>query len=577
MKKIYLILIILLGIVYAQQSECISECNQEYSERISAAEEMANQNKYYEAITTSNCPRITSEYYEHGAAGPGEYAKCAVYVWKCVSEGKGQDCTHDRGLQECCLSEAKISAKNSLDQCVSNCIKRYPEDKEIEEYESPKECDLVCEDYCEEDTLYYNGYCNATDNECYYYTIPCDYGCNPSKTECKKAPETGPANIELITSKEEILLKENSNKIKIKVKLLDKEGKPVQGAKVNIRIEDPENTGVLGRWGIFETTRYSNGNGEVEGTISFPTIDHINSIYYDKFPYNLNVEVIASKEEWTSKTSKGITLKSPLPRITNVEIDPNPAKPYYKHNLRISIEDEDSKTFTYSLRNYGGEWIKSEEPILINDRLYGFRTDKKNVIIGWMSPARGLNKDEIMLAREMEANLQGLTYNLAASGSSDIAEAISKKYAGKTLGKYAGNFVPIINSGKTLYGLYSNIKGLAGETYSLTHSKSFKEGAYHTLDIFLEGGRTTVGVITLMGKQVPVIGGLSGMTQDFIDTFVGSMQSKVRELAAEEKISNAKPHTDEYAFDIIVKDDDGYKTEYFYTFNMEYLGFEEGE
>jgi len=59
-----------------------------------------------------------------------------------------------------------------------------------------------------------------------------------------------------------------------------------------------------------------------------------------------------------------------------------------------------------------------------------------------------------------------------------------------------------------------------------------------------------------------------------VDNMIGNAQSGIKKLASMEKISNAKKMTAEYAFSVVVKDSDGYTAEYYYPFDMEYLGFD---
>ncbi|MCK4319440.1 hypothetical protein KAW38_02610 [Candidatus Micrarchaeota archaeon] len=636
MKKLFFIFLVFLLVsavsaTALELAECYVQCQEEYDSYVSEAERMASQGLYTEHLTYGGtCPRVST----YGGSGPySNIAKCVAVQQICIAEGSA-DC--QALLQTCCLEEAKLTASKTFSNCNANCDYNYPGDvpdtvpeEDLYEgfcknccigdtyyyngeyspevgmcaYSGTQQCQYGCSDelgcleeapasdkceavycpeyYCEYSTYYYDGYCDSSDGQCYYYSFECDYGCDPATNQCKQ-PEvnTLAPNVEVSISPSSVVLKDGLNAADILITVIGSDG-PVSGAKVHIRVTDPEFTGVLGSWGFVDVVRYTDASGTTSGKLTLPEITKIKSIYWDEFPCTLEIQVTVSKhdelEDWSVQESSSLGVSSPAPKITDVRIEPSPALAFYTHNVFITIEDMDSTEFTYLVRNYGGKWKAHSNALAgVNEKVYAFSSTQLNELIQWESPARGLSEDEVIMARAMAGNLEGLAINLALTGTEEASKKLALKYAGKTFGKYAGNFVPIVNTGKSLYGLYGNVKNLGDDVLGITESQSFKEGAYKSMDFVLEGGKTTIGVVTLAGKQVPIIGGLAGLTQDMIDALVGTMQAKLNDLAGSERIRNAEALTADYAFSIVVKDSDGFRDEYFYEYQMEYLGFKEG-
>ncbi len=630
----------------SQLNQCLYECNQEYEAALKEAIQMANSGSYYEAVTSSNCPRVRTGTWNGES---GRYARCVVQLWECQQAG-GTDCTRNAAMQNCCKGEAQVAAKNALKSCQDICYYNYPESDEedttpaygggdigdtgdsnydaycedrclydsntgvstyyyqgeFDEYsgqcnykavkcqngcnaegtacaeqgnEGDKCANVECKEYyCEDGTYYYDGYCNSEDGQCYYYTFECDNGCNASSNKCnEKVVNTEAPNIYLTIEKPAVLLKDNAQD-RIQVDLRYDNGTVVKGAKLHIRIDDPHNTGVLGKWGFRDAIRYTDANGEYVGTLKLPSIKEIKSMYYDDFPLTLDVTVTASKhddsDDWSTQTNAQIMLQSPMPKITSVKISPNPAKAYALHNVYIQVDDPDSSHFKYYLRNYGGQW-KSESrfrPASSNNVIL-FDSDKKNEVVQWMSPARGLNKDEIIMAREMTGVLTGTATSVALTSAEKGAEYAGEKLAGKAA-KFFGYVAPGIKWYKGVTGLWGNMKNMAQGIDGVVNAKTYKEMAYRSLDFALEGGKATIGAVSLVVDEVPVIGQAADITQDLADGLVGSMQGKLKDLAAKERIANAKNRTADYAFYVVVEDEDGNRADYFYDFKMQYLGFE---
>lgn len=418
------------------------------------------------------------------------------------------------------------------------------------------ECQGVsCADHCEGMVSYYDGEC-VPSGECIYLSEECEFACNPSTGRCEK--NTEPPEIILETTPSSVVIS-GKEEVDIMVQLVRETGEAVEGAEVYFRVSDPEFTGLLGDWGFMDVKKSTDGGGIASATLGLPSMKSIDRIHYEEFPLELQVEITAAKhsggEDWSVKKTGVILVESPVPEITGMSISPDPAQAYWIHMLGIEVQDADEgpKNLKYTIRCFGGK-LGTHTGEASNSDQYSrvFYSGETSESIEWTGPSQGIDENAPVEFDAHMSNLEGLSKNLGAN----------------RFGVVGGVY-------KAASGLNGNAQSLAQGFHSLTQSESWKEGAYRTLDLGLEGFKTFVGVYTLGFKAAPgALGKLSNDAGDFVDAGIGSMQAKLKGLAHGARANEADTRITEYACAAIVEDSDGYADWYLYEFELEYEGFE---
>jgi len=348
--------------------------------------------------------------------------------------------------------------------------------------------------------------------------------------------------------------------IDIMVQVIGKDGKAVEDADIYIRVKDPKQTGVLGSWGFVDVNKYTDSTGIASATLGIPGMKSIERIEHENFPLELEVEITAAKhksgEDWSAVETSKIKLESPVPKIKEVWIDPDPAQAYEIHNLYMTVEDLDNSSLEYTVRCFGGtlgshinEKSNSDE----NSRV--FTSSKQNEIIQWNAPAKGVDADELVEFKEMNSNLKGLATNLGLNAVNTYSVA-------------GGAY-------KAANGLNSNAQNLAQDFHGIYNSESWREAAYRGLDMGLEGFKTFVGIYSLAFKSAPgPLGSLSSSAGDLVDAGIGTIQAKVNGWARQARVNGADTRVTKYSCAVIVTDEDEYTDWRFYQFDLEYEGYE---
>jgi len=285
----------------------------------------------------------------------------------------------------------------------------------------------------------------------------------------------------------------------------------------------------------------------------------IGRMHYGEFPLELKVEVTAAKhsggEDWSATKTETIVVKSPVPKITDMWINPDPAEAYTKHMIYVEVEDADEgpANLRYTIRCFGGSLGKHSGEAANSDQYSRvFYSGKTTESIEWTGPAQGIDANEAVAFKEMNANLQGLSKNLEAN----------------RFGIVGGVY-------KAANGLNGNAENLAKGFHSLSQSESWRESAYRSLDLGLEGFKTFVGVYTLGFKSAPgALGKLSNDAGDFVDAGIGGMQAKLKGLAHGARANAAETRITQYSCAAIVEDGDGFVDWHLFQFDLEYEGFE---
>ena len=209
---------------------------------------------------------------------------------------------------------------------------------------------VECPDHCEEKTSYYGGECEPSSGECLYYSQDCEFACSQETGKCEQNTQA-PRMILELTPDTVILSKEQE--IDIMVQLIDSNEQAVEGADVYVRVSDPEFSGILGDWGFMDVNKYTDSGGIASATLGLPGMKSIDRMHYEEFPIGLRVEVTAAKhtggEDWSATKTELIEVRSPVPEISKMWIDPDPAQAYSKHTLNIEIDDEDKAKKIFKL------------------------------------------------------------------------------------------------------------------------------------------------------------------------------------------------------------------------------------
>jgi len=415
---------------------------------------------------------------------------------------------------------------------------------------------VSCADHCEGMISYYDGECEPSSGECMYRSEECEFACNPGTGKCEKNTEA--PDILLDTTPSSVVIS-GKEEVDIMVQLVRSTGAAVEGAEVYIRVSDPENTGLLGDWGFMDVKKYTDGGGIASATLGLPSMKSIDRMHYEEFPLELQVEITAAKhgegEDWSATKTGTILVKSPVPEITEMSISPDPAQAYFIHMLRIEVEDADEgpKNLKYTIRCFGGS-LGTHSGEAANSDKYSraFYSGETSEGIEWTGPAQGVDElDPVAFKAKME-NLEGLSKNLGAN----------------RFGVVGGIY-------KAANGLNGNAQNLANGFHSLSQSEDWREGAYRSLDLGLEGFKTFVGVYTLGFKAAPgALGKLSNDAGDLVDGAIGHMQAKLKGLAHQARVNAAETRITTYSCAAIVEDSDGYVDWHLYQFDLEYEGFE---
>ncbi len=415
---------------------------------------------------------------------------------------------------------------------------------------------VSCGNHCEGMTSYYDGECESSSGECIFFSEECEFACNPETGLCEKNVE--PPDILLETTPSSIVINEKK-KVDIMVQLVRSTGEAVENAEVYIRVSDPEQTGLLGNWGFVDVRKHSDKEGIISATLGLPSMKSIDRMHYAEFPLELKLEITAAKhtggEDWSATKTGIITVKSPVPEITEMSISPDPAHAYLLHMLFIEVEDADEgpKNLKYTIRCFGGKLgTHSGESSNSDEYSRVFYSGETSEAIEWTGPAQGVDELDPVEFKAKMANLEGLSKNLGAN----------------RFGIVGGIY-------KAANGLNGNVQNLATGFHSLSQSENWREGAYHSLDLGLEGFKTFVGVYTLGFKAAPgVLGKLSNDVGDLVDGAIGHMQAKLKGLAHRARINAAETRITTYSCAAIVEDSDGYVDWQLFQFELEYEGFE---
>lgn len=445
------------------------------------------------------------------------------------------------------IVECETGCDGRTGRCVGESAQPVPGNK----------CQGVsCGNHCEGAVSYYDGECDPSSGECVYFSEECEYFCDPNTGLCER--NVVPPNIGIYLTPDSVVLS-SKKEVDIMVQLVRSTGEPVEGADVYIRVSDPKQTGILGDWGFMDVKKYSDEGGIASATLGLPGMKSINRMHYEEFPLELEVEVTIAKhtgeDDWSETKTETILVKSPVPEITEMSINPNPAQAYWIHMIQIKVEDEDEgpKNLKYTIRCFGGS-LGTHSGEASNSDKYSrvFYSGETSESIEWTGPSQGIDEHSPIEFEAKMANLEGVAKNLGAN----------------RFGIFGGIY-------KAANGLNGNAQNLATGFHSLSQSEDWREGAYRSLDLGLEGFKTFVGVYTLGFKCAPgMLGKLSNDAGDLVDGAIGHMQAKLKGLAHRARANAAETRITEYSCAAIVEDSDGFVDWHLFQFELEYEGFE---
>ena len=236
----------------------------------------------------------------------------------------------------------------------------------------------------------------------------------------------------------------------------------------------------------------------------------------------------------------------------------------------MKAEDEDDSSLTYTLLttgdNLGKDGTATKSSVITQA---GGKTLTANIY----GDEFGFNMAEIEAARNVGDTLKGGAISAGASltkkGLDQAAIQLAIKGAVKTGNKLL-RWIPIVGTGKTIYGLYGSGKNAGDILANVGYSANWKEAMYNSLNLGAEGLRFTAGAFDLVVGEVPLIGQLSDLTQDAIDVGLGAGQVYLKSKALEARSLSAEGKESVGVVTVVVEDGDGYKDKYVYVYAEKY-------
>ncbi len=526
---------------------------------------------------------------------------CAAYLGSCEyvcyyyeeneditsgQEENNENFDMDTCVENCRKSYCESFGDNGncyLSQCVSYCstCEKYGKGCEeyLEEENNSQGCEIDCsESFCSDDTYYYNGFC-GDDGQCYYYTSECSYGCDEEGKKCNSPPSKGTPNLEVEISKDSVYLN-GEDSATIEATLTYPDGSPAKGIRVYFELNDPKSTGILGKWGLAHKSKTTDENGKASITINFPDLKGISRVYWDDYPYELEVKVYAvnhkTNNEWKVEDSDSITVNSPAPKIDKIEIYPKIVTAYSKYDLTVEISDDKEGPYKYTLSSptLCGSFDLKEG---MNPEEYGgvsFTSKDKRVTLKWNSIERGLTPSELIFAASILENMGSSAMDVGATTLTKAGERRVKKIGVEsTVGKLLGWLVPVTETAWNIKGISEDVRHLREIEERTNKAYTGKEGLLLTTDIVISGIKIYVGSLATVSSGVPVVGKAFTYGNDIVQMALGSARDYVDTLAFREKIINSEPQEMPCLLEVRVTDEDGYEDIETISFPVRYVGF----
>jgi hypothetical protein len=384
----------------------------------------------------------------------------------------------------------------------------------------------------------------------------------PAMQECVNDEcVTATGELTLTIDKTQVLL-DTSKKVNITAKISG-----ARSGTVKFEISDPD---FIFSLGTITISKSISGSGVAQTTLSLPAINQIPEIKRQYFPYLMRIKASASIAGQNLSKSSSITLKSPAPEIKSVVITPTPVESYKVHTLVVKVEDPNSTTLTYNLHAVGEKLERNNT----TDRKENLEVQTgKTLSVTLYGEESGFNMAEIEKAKEIGQTLSSGAISASASLTKAGVKAAAKKAAEKGAIKISDRlfrWVPIIGKGKTMYGLYQSEKSGLMIALSTAESANWKEAMYNTLNLGAEGIRFGVGTVDLFFGDVPILGKLTDLTQDLVDTGLGAGQTRLKSKALEARSLSAEKKSSYGFVDVTVTDEDGFSDNYMHHFNTTY-------
>lgn len=372
------------------------------------------------------------------------------------------------------------------------------------------------------------------------------------------------ASISVSFSPGSIVLKDGASSTDIFISVKGNDGNPVKKAKVFVRLVDPKNTGILGANGFADAVVFADDSGQVKQTLEFPSASEISRLRREDFPLDLQVIVFTSKHDWTEEwaINKTATLRIdlPYPEITSISADPAGVQQNSSTKLTVSIHDPDSADFTYGFHTPYGTWDA--------DSINAISPSTKSAAVLWRAPIRGMNPNEIAIARNFAEQLPYVTLAMAASGS----DTLRSRYK-TSLSTYPLGLIPYSNSAKQDSSV--NFAGMMAGAPSSASLQDAKKYAFNRIGLGMDYAKITVGFIHLRADAGPIINPLLNNDAGMGDAFAGSLAARVADLAAKDAARSTRTGSLTCVAEMNVSDEadtDGAA----YPFEMAYTGFNNG-
>ncbi|MDD5337588.1 MAG: hypothetical protein PHS02_03840, partial [Candidatus ainarchaeum sp.] len=287
----------------------------------------------------------------------------------------------------------------------------------------------------------------------------------------------------------------------------------------------------------------------LSGTITLPPLSSSGQ-YRNGFPINLTVEVFSyrhdSSQDWAAEGSANVKVESAAPLVSSISLVPNPAQSGQVSQLSIVISDVDSPQITAVLNSSGGT-LNYSQVSASSGQSYQFGGNAKIITIPWIAPKRGMNAQEVALARQLGAELELITLSSTSAQSSSI----SSKYPTR-LGTYVAGLVPDFSISNLM------VQEQLPENTGIAD-------AYSKAGITLSDVDYNLGFLVLQTDPTHAVSALGNSNSGLANALTGSIGKRLASIP-----TSHPPQT----YFIYVNASDGDLTYlYVYPFRMDYSGF----
>jgi len=345
-----------------------------------------------------------------------------------------------------------------------------------------------------------------------------------------------------------VLLGKDGGNLPISVKVLNPDGTPASGVGVIIRIFDKDRSGMLGTKNYADTMRMTDSSGSISGTVNLPPLSSSGQ-HRNGFPINLTVQAFSyrhsSSDDWAAEGSANVTVESAQPIVSSASLSPS-AQSGQVSQLSILISDADNPGITAVLNSSGGT-LNYSQTSASSGQNYQFGGSAKTITMPWIAPKRGMNAQEVALARSLYAQLEPVTLSSASAQSLSI----SSKYPTR-LGTYVAGLVPDLSASAII-------------TQEQLPENPGISDAYSRAGISLSNVDYNLGFLVLQTDSAHAVSALGDSNSGLANALTGSIGKRLASIP--------KSHSSQTYFLYVTASDEDLNYIYIYPFRMDYSDF----